>query len=97
MKDHPYSTITLTKQDLWKIWVQDLEERMNYHLYQHAERKKLLTEGGKGIVEVRESDSVKGTWEVWEGGRKRFIYDGSLGHYRATKKASEILKELQGS
>ncbi len=89
----------LTKRDRWEIFMQDLEERLAYHLWQKSIADKLikkeLASAGKALVEVRESEEIKGTWEVWEGGRKRFVYDGSLGHYRATKKAAEILEQLQ--
>lgn len=83
----------LSKRDKWEIWMQDLDERLAYHLYELKERKKLTD--GMATVEVRESEQNKGTWEVWEGGRKRFVYDCPLAHYRATKKAAEILEELQ--
>jgi hypothetical protein len=86
----------LTKRDRWEIWMQDLDEKLDYHLYQLKEQKK-PNDQPIVVVEVRESDKDKGWWEVWHAGTKRFIYDGPLAHYRATKKAAEILNEIQSA
>lgn len=81
----------LSKRDRWEIWVQDLEERLAYYLYEMKERK-LLSDGktGKICVEVLESEQKVGAWEVWLNGKKMFYFDGPMAHQRASKKAAEV-------
>ena len=95
------------RQRKFIAWRDDLEQRLALHIFLHENRhpkavvsapvfiaieKPMFTPKLK--VEVVESPSLVGAWEVYINGRMTNYYSGPDAHLKATKRAGEIANEV---
>lgn len=71
------------RQERFKVWCDDLEQRLAWHLFCYREPDLTLTR----LVEVVENDS---RWDVYLNGVKMFQFIGNDAYSRATRVATDL-------
>lgn len=70
-------------------WQDDLEERLALHLFNNPEPPPHSNK----VVEVVESESLPGCWEIYVDGKKTHSFTGFGAQRRASKRAGELANE----
>lgn len=90
------------RQKKFNTWRNDLEQRYALHIFlfenRHGHSASPAVDTSKALppklkVEVVESPSIAGAWEVYINGRRVNYYSGPDAHLKATKRAGEIVNE----
>lgn len=71
------------KQERFDRWVENLEQRLAWHLFCYRAPEPILTR----LIEVVEES---GEWDVYLNGKKMFHFTGSDAYQRATRAAGDL-------